>query len=357
MTVRMGVSLDATSARAVVVRRGRVGWAAEATYANPSDLTDVLGRLAAERPRSARAVAVALEPDVAQCRRVDGFPLLSRRELAQHVALYSRRFFLRNGEALVTDAAPLRAKRNERCRSAIVAAVDESIVNALVDGLRAAGLRVVEIAPSALWTGANERSAHTFAGSTTNEEAFETACAAACGSTPALSLLPPALRHRAERVERASLLRWAAACALAQVLAAASFIAATSRNGSDADREIARLKVPMARALAVRRDLDATTEALRFLESGAASRTSTARLLAAIATALPDSAFITSLRLDDRGEGSVTGWAARASAVPARLERVAGIRRAALDGSISREVVAGIERERFTVNLRLGDRE
>jgi hypothetical protein len=74
-------------------------------------------------------------------------------------------------------------------------------------------------------------------------------------------------------------------------------------------------------ALAVRSDLDATTDALAILTRVTAERAHRTRQLADVTRALPDSAFLVSIRLETDGRGTLAGYAPRVAQVLARLER------------------------------------
>lgn len=351
MSGRLGMAVDRTSVRAVVVRRGRVCWAAKAEYVGHSDLGEVLARLAAERPTGVRTVRVAVDVPLSQCRTIGGLPRLTRRELAQHIALSPKRFFLHNGSRLVTDASPVGHRWRNGNGAALIAAAPEPIVDAIADGVRAAGMRLVALAPTALWRTSNGNALMVTDG-VDHGATFAAACAAATGPTPELSLLPSSHRARVRSDERRSARRWAYACAVSIVMAGASYWAALARQLARAETELATLAAPLERALLERRDGLLAREAVAFLTTGAGSPSEQGRLLAAVARALPDSAFLTSLRLSDRGAGTLSGLAVRATGIPAALERIAGVTEASLNGSLSREIVAGRPMDRFSLAIK-----
>ena len=338
----MGILVDAACVSAVAVRRGRIVWAAESHYAEPSELAQVLGALAAERPRGAREASVALAEGVARVKTVEGLPRLKRRDLVAHVRLNSRRYFLQNGVPLVTDAMPLRQA------GALLAGAPVPLVEAVVAGLAAAGIACRSITPAELLPTTSVTLPLPEGLSDGARAAFRIASA----PPGTLSLMPEQARARQARDRVASIRRWAAAAAAAIVLCAAGWTVGQWRLRTRAEQELEQLKPSLHAALSARRDLEATDHALGLMaamESGSARR---GRFLAELTRALPDSAFVVSLRLDPDGAGSLSGYAPRAAAIVARLERAGLVRRAALEGPVTREVVAGRELERFALRFR-----
>jgi len=299
---RLTITVGPASLRAVATRFRRTTWAARAAYADAADLAAALAALAAERPSGLAAALVVLDAPLARCKTVDALPALSQADLAAHVRLNSRRYFLQNGVPLVTDALPRPEHR------AALAAAPLPLVTAVCDGLAAGGLVCVNIVPA---------------------------------SEPSLCLLPERLRAARSTSRRAALARWAIIATASAILAVISRSFALIHDERSARGELARLRTPVAEALAVRRDLDQTTAALHVLAlaSGPAQN---AEWLATLARTLPDSAFLGTLRLE----------AAHAAAVPAALERADLMSTPAFEGPVTREVVNGRELERFTLQGR-----
>jgi hypothetical protein len=303
------VTVEEGRITATLRRLGRPVWAASACYAGTDDLASALAALAAERPARARAARVTLDPAVARIKEVPTLPRLSRRDLAAHVQLHSRRYFLQNGVPLVTDALPLEGG------GARLAAAPLPLVTAVCDGLAAAGLACTDIVPA---------------------------------DEPGLSLLPAPQRTARAHDQRRVLVRWAMAALFASLLAGAAWVGSKVRAERAAQEALARMRAPLAAALAVRRDLDAATEALGVLHAAAAP-SSSAAFLATLATALPDSAFLVTVELAAGGTVRLAGYAPRAAAVAAALERARLLRAPAFEGRVTRETVLGRERERFTL--------
>src|SRR5205807_9636306 len=130
--------------RAEAVEHGAVVWAGETSYADISELSDVIARLAAEPPRACRRLVVSLDRPPVQIRTLTELPPVKPRHLAALVAQQSGRFFRKNGQALITDAAWV---VEGPTRVAHAAAVEEPLVEAIAAGARAAGLWLETIAP------------------------------------------------------------------------------------------------------------------------------------------------------------------------------------------------------------------
>jgi hypothetical protein len=307
------ITVEPKRVAAGLVRRGRTVWAAESAYADASDLVQVLAQLAAERPQGVRRARGELGPGVARLKTVEGLPAVSRGDLAAHVRLHSRRYFIQNGIPLVTDAA-------STASGPLLAAAPAPLVEAVVSGLAAAGLECAALTPS---------------------------------GAPQLSLLPDEAKRRSRDRDARSLRRLAAAAALSVVLAAAAWVGSLLRAERGAREQLARLGPGAEAALAVRRDLEAVTTALTTLASAEPVAGGLVTLLARVTAALPDSAFLASIRLDSTGVVRLTGYARSAPRVLAQMERIAGATGAALDGPTMREVVGGREWERFAITFRI----
>jgi hypothetical protein len=348
----LGVAIEAGCVRALAVRGGQVLWAAEAEYRDLEELAQVLARLAGERPARYRKARVALGDEVAQLKVVHAMPRLRRRDLASHVALEPRRYFLQNGGPLVTDAVVITSGNGPAGRAALLAAAPEPLVEAAAQGLAGAGCSVTAIAPAAHFLEAAGRAAHPALANLGEAAARFEAAWAAASMSPRLCLFPNRLRRQNERHRKMGAWRWAAAGALWLVLAAVTYVAALARQGAVAEAELERLGPTVRGALAVRADLRRAEEALSLLGRAEGERPQLSRLLARITAALPDSAFLAMLRLDRDGQGVLVGYAPRAAQVAALLERTQGVLEPSLDGPVVREVVGGRELDRFSLRFR-----
>lgn len=291
-------------------------WTAEATFATPAELADVIARLAAEAPANGKRprARVALERPLVQVRTLGDLPPVKPRDLAALVAGQQGRFFRKNGQPLVTDAAWVPGTNGRR--TACAAAVEEPWLEAIALGARTAGLVLDAVAPA---------------------DAGE------------LSLLPAEVRVHRRQIGARSLRRWALVTAALWLALGGLYVARLALGRREVERELARLAAPAAALLDARRELRDAAGMLGTIDSVAGARSAVASQLARITASLPDSAFVTSLTVDARGQGVITGLALRAADVLARLEGRGAVPHPHFDGPVLRETTAGRNWERFTM--------
>src|ERR1041385_3054870 len=300
--------------RAEAIERGSVAWAGEASYANLGELADAIARLAAEPPRACRRLVVSLERPPMQLRTLTELPPVKPRHLAALVAQQSGRFFRKNGQALVTDAAWV---GKGPTRVAHAAAVEEPLVEAIAAGARAGGLWLETIVPA--------------------------------GESAPLRLLARSERDSRERAARRHT-RWlaAATCAL-WLTAGALFVGRLFWEGRNVERELAALSQPLAAVLQARRELRDAETTINAISAAERDRGLSLGLLAAVTGALPDSSVLTSFEWNAGGSGVLVGGAHHATDVVARLDRLETLAGVRLGGPVVRESIAGREWERFTI--------
>lgn len=336
----MGIASEEGRLWAVVVRRGRAVWAAESSYGNEADLAEALASLAASRPRGTRTLSVALGASLVTVKSVQGLPPLKARDLAAHVQLKSRRYFLQNGIPLVTGVAE---RPTNDPASVLAAAVETPLVEAVVAGTRQAGLDCRAIVPAVLLPAPPDSVLP-------GNDGLRLAYAAATTRRYPIALTTESWRHDQRSRQLRLTRRLALIAAISLGFGLVAQIAGPAWRLQRDSRELTGLRDALTSALAVRADLDAVTEALRVTTREQAERSRTARLLADLAPALPDSVFLTGLEL--RGDtGTVNGYAAHAATAVAAMQRVSGVERAALEGAVVRDMVGDAERERFTVRF------
>jgi hypothetical protein len=334
----LGIIVERSTVRAVAVARGRLIWAGETRCGGAADLAEVLATLAASAPREAKRATVALGGTIAFVKVIAGLPPLSGADLAAHVQLRSRRYFLQNGVPLVTNAEAVR-ERGKPTGTALLIAAEAPWVEAANAGLAAAGLACRGVVPARLLPPATIASSLELEG----------AVAAAVAARLPLELASDATRLARSRRQRRTTACVLAAATAAVVVAGGGWLGSTVWRLRAAERELARLGPEIASALALRRDLDDATAALAIIAAQEAARSRHARLLAHLALALPDSAFISTLRL--AGSGVLTGYAHRAATVPAALQRLPGFIGVAPDGPVTSEATGGRSWERFTLRF------
>jgi hypothetical protein len=316
------ISIDSGCLHAELRRPGAAGWSAKAAFQDTADLASALAALASERPRGVRRAVVVLTPALARLKNVEGLPHLDRDNLAAHVRLNSRRYFLQNGIPLVTDAMPAETAilSDGAPAGCMLTAAPVPLIEAITDGLASAGLECDSISPAGF---------------------------------PALSLQLDATRRTRQAASRNSVRRWAIVATAATALAFGSWALSLSRSKNAAERELASMKPAIAQALAVQRDLDAADEALAAIARIESARTHRARFLAQLTRALPDSALVAALHLEPDGTASLSGYAPHATTVVALLERARLAQRPTIEGSVTREVMAGRDLERFSIRFQL----
>jgi len=301
--------------RAETGEREGVTWAAEATYASPAELAEAVARLAGEAHEPFRRLVVELEKPVVQLRTLTDLPPVSPRALPDLVAHQAGRFFRRNGHPLVTDAAWM---TNGQTRLARAAAVEEPIVEAVLTGAKAAGLDVERIGPV---------------------------------EHPGLSLLPAAERAARRRHMLLGLKRLGAVAALTWLGVGLLYAGRLLLERRGIERELAALHEPVEALLSARRELRDAQGMVRTVGDAERQRGKYLALLAAVTSALPDSAVLTSLTIESDGRGVITGAARRAADVVARLERSRALVTPRLEGAVVREAIGGREWERFSIRF------
>jgi hypothetical protein len=307
------LSIGRSSLRAEAVERGAVVWAGEAGYADAADLADAIARLAAEPPRACRRLVVALDRPPVQLRTLTDLPPVKPRHLPALVAQQTGRFFRKNGQPLVTDAAWV---GQGPTRSVHAAAVEEPLVEAIAAGARAAGMWLETIAPADACT---------------------------------LTLLPRSERESRERAARRGTRRLAVATCGVWLTAGALFCGRVLWEQRAVERELAALRQPLAAVLDARRELRDAETTLNAIATAERERGRSLEVLAAVTGALPDSGIVTSLAWNADGTGVLVGAARRATDVLARLDRLPVLSDIRLNGPAVRETIAGREWERFTI--------
>jgi len=290
-----------------------VTWTAEAGYESLEDLTDTIARLAAEPAERCWRLAVTLERPPVQTRTLTDLPRVKDRELSALVAHQAGRYFRRNGHPLVTDAV----WANGEARVALAAAVEEPVVEAIVDGARAAGLILEGIAPA--------------------------------DTSAPLMLLPTSERAARTRVERKLVWRLVLVTVSVWVLVFGLVVGRLMWDRRIVERQLASLEASLATVLAARRELHDADATLQAAAQADRDRSQGLAVLGAMTTALPDSAVLTSLTWTASDTGVVTGLARRAAEVLERLERVGTVLAPRLEGPPVKEAIAGREWERFTI--------
>ncbi len=392
----LGLSVGHAHVRAVLRARNpdRIEWAGAAEWETVEELSDAIGRLAADTGRPVRSVRVVLERDMIQTRTIDPAPRLRKRAVRSYVALEALRLFRKNGSPLVTDAQIVAVDRSRRALWAV--AVSEPVVQAVLRGCSAAGLSVEGIGPAAdvlpFAVESNGGSELVFSNSSSTEvlnvgqggtwrsrltptsgvappawvdplaslgaEAGHFASAfAATSHATGLSLLPADARAAHTLVRRRRVVRLVVLAAVLWCVAAPTYALRLRASAVAAQHEIVATKASVDSAIAERRDLTAGRTTLSAFMGAEGRRSRELALVAAISQALRDSSYLVSLRVSQDSVVRLTGYGPSAVRVVARLAHVAVLRDVRLEGPVTKEQGAGNrELEKFAIVARVDPR-
>ncbi len=395
MTRRLGIGLSRREVAAVLVIRDRIEWAGRASYETTGELSDIVGRLAAECGRPVGRAQLALDTDIAQIRCIDPAPPLKLAAARRHVALQSSRIF-RNGHGPLQTDAQLRHRRGLPC-VLVTAAVPLDTLRAVVSGCEQAGIRLDSAAPSLdligggmLRAGADDAIVALTASGThrleragdrligvrrcddeptpipslftalQNEAHHFVAAYAAAVVRPGLDLLPGEARHRHEGRQRRRIRTVAAAASILWISAAAVTQVRWHLADQFAATELSRLE-PRARvATRLKIDLDRANAALGVMNRAQHGRSQTLELLSALTTALGDSVTLASVQLSADSTLHLSGYAPSADRVVASLEHLRLAQHPKLEGPATRQQVnsgsRSISMDRFAISARLASR-
>lgn len=392
MRTRIGLAVAHGHVRAVLVRGEVIVWAGEDAVDDPSRVAEAITRLLRTLPIRRwfrRRMNAAVGPAFAQVRRVSGLPpLTDPGTLARIVQEGASRFFLRNGSPLVTTGVHLIEPG-----SVWVAAFDEPIVRAVVEGCRGARMRLRAVMPSVAVIAAGlegeefqwpdgpvttyvqleagriasvRRRAQREALSdqhmpvarevltTVQDGAWRFADAYGAAVMPANADL---VMHPARPVASSRHVpRWRLAVAsVAMMLGIAWALLApglaAQRAGRDARSVLAVLSEPQQAAILADADLRRITSVLDDVVRFDASRRSVIQLLTGLAEVLPERSALLTLRTDSGG-ATMAALAPRAAQVVTPLERLPGVTGVEIVGPVTREVVGTQQLERITLRFR-----
>lgn len=298
----------------------RLRWAAQAEWTDSASLREAVASLAgrAELPGWGRSIRFLVTSDLVQRRELSDLPAVGRDRLGQLVTLATHRYFRRNGVPLVTNAA---WTSDRRVRTAVAVAVELPLLEALVAGAGEAGLSIDSIDSTERVRGGP------------------------------LSLLPPDEQLRRDTARR----RWtrglAAAAVVAWVCLGAALVVAQIAERRRIDARLAEIGPSVVAVLAAEAASDSLERMVGRLREEAGIEGEVVASLYRVALALPDSAFLTQLRVDSAGFGLVAGAARRPAAVLAALESRAGLTAPRFSGRTTSDQVAGRPVERFAIGF------
>jgi hypothetical protein len=386
---RLGVSVSSSAVRAILVERGKIRWAGQASYTGLEDLAEVVARLAGESGRAVQSVRVVLERDVLQLRSLTPAPPLKGKAVPRWVALEAQRLFRKNGAPLVTDGVvvPL----GKEAAALWAAAAPEPVVRALLDGCAQAGLgveslgpasdvlprafattsgeslvvpnggtaEVIDVSDGSVWRSRLVRITENGERRTlvpaliSLGEPFAPVYAGAV-ALPKLQLLPADTRAARDRVARRRLLRVLAVAIGLWVAAGTVYTVRLLHSLSSSVKSLHTLSPLVDGVLRLRRDLDEATRTLATLSAASRDRSRHLSLVAAVTRVLDDSTHLVALKVGADGMVRLVGYAPRAARVLAELERVNGLSDVRLEGPVTRETGNGTrEMDRFAIVARL----
>jgi len=144
-----------------------------------------------------------------------------------------------------------------------------------------------------------------------------------------------------------------AACAVGIAGALVAPVARARRDESAARERLVAMNAAYRRALAAERSIADLSEIVEGVGAFERSRHARTSLLVAVARAIPADGFVASLRADSSAV-TITVLAPRAARVLETIDGLPGVTGAEIAGPITREVIAGREVERATIQFRLG---
>lgn len=321
MRARLHLRVSPGRVSAKAVRRHRIVWAGEATFTNPDELREAIRQLVAEESPSVRlrSLQVKLEKPLVQLRTLEALPPVRAAALRAIVEQQAGRFFRRNGTALVTNAGWVSSGPDKK-RVVRAVAAEQPWIEAITAGARAAGLPLDGIWP------------------------------AVDGVPRTLCLSLPSEQARQWKEQLVQLRRLTMVAGVLWVAAIASFALRLKRERLTIDRELSDLRQSALAVEEAQRQVGAAARMVAIIDSAEGSRALLLRRIAAVTAALPESAYLGSLKLDERG-AVLSGWASAATEVSAGLERAGMFAAPRLAGPARRELQGGRELERFTVEF------
>jgi hypothetical protein len=376
----LGMSVSATTVRAVLVDDGTIAWAGVAPHGG-GDLAAVIGHLAGESGRVVRRSRVVLERDVVQLRTVSPAPPLKPRALQRYVSLEAPRLFRKNGAPIVTDGIRLAGEAQGGVLWA--AAAEEPMLDRILAGSAEAGLIVESVGPAAdvlpaalahqpangeiafpnggttevLTVGAEGTWRSRMVRGTTSEASSDfwapplvalgpdaaqfAAAYAATVALPRLELWPGELKVARARESRRALIRLAAVALALWVLAGMVYIGRLFSTLRSSTEYLDAVAVQLDSALAARRDLDAGRVTFATMTTAERTRSRHLEQLAGVTAALGDSAYLMTYQMGADGTLRLSGYAPSAARALAALEHVSGLRSPRLEGPLSREAASG----------------
>ncbi len=394
MTTRLGISITRDACAGIVLRGRRVRWSGRVARESNAPLGPVLNELLKHAPIRRRAdvrVGVSIGASSSQVKKLHGLPSTMRADaVTRLVRDNAASFFLRPPSRLVVTGIEHAADGSAWC-----SALEGALVDEVVESLRAAGFKsllllcqpladayartpgvhlvydgdvVVEVSTTERRTfDAVARRVRDDVDATRvskaelpptlhglGEEAWHYVSAlgaAVCPAKRALAWRPPSDSRTRRRWQRAGV---AAASALFLVSAGAALVAPGARAWSDATEatRLAGLRNASAvEAARLERSLSVVTASLDRVDRFVSKRADAAVLLSELATTLPDSTALVSIRIDT-SEANLSVLTTRAADVLSQLSGASGVVAPRMVGSVMRDAAGKSALERATIRFR-----
>jgi len=378
MSARLGVAVSSRGFAVVLVRGGRVRWRARLDR-DGAPVAPMLAALLASAPVKRRArvrVGVSLGVSYCQIKRVAGVSASMRADgAARLVRDNATSFFLRSSSRVVTTST-----ERGPGGGAWSAALDGGVLDEVIGALRTARFKPFAFLPEplALALALPPGSHRTIDGgvvaefSTTKRSTFtafrrrpvspakedEIASslddaafgAAICPPDRPLAWRPPADPSRALRWQRFRVGSAAAALTISIVASLVAPAVRASRDAAAALRLADRRTVLRLQGEETEGELRRVTASLDRIDRFASKRGDVSLLLGELASVLPDSTALLSVRIDSV-EVSLSTLSPRAAGVVASLADAPGVASPAIVGSVMRDASAR-SLERATIRLR-----
>jgi hypothetical protein len=342
MSKRIGISILGSELCATLAAGGEVEWCDQESFGEVDTLAESLGRVLARVPPPARGarVSIAFGREWVQVRRLGGLPNVGTvRLLTQLVRENERSFFLWKGAPSVIPEVDMRSNGD-----VWGAAFDRRALEAIEQAARLAHMTVCRAIPASCLGPAAASS------SAADADALAVAAALAPRRLALVWRLGP---DAGRTLRRARAVRVGVAIAFAAALAFAALGPGmrADRIARAAARELARYRTVGDTLARTQLELQRVSRRLARIDAFQHERGQLTRLLASLSESTPDSTAMLTLRLDS-AEGTLTVIAPRVSDVLPALNEVHGAFSPRIVGSITREVVGGVEVERASIRFR-----
>jgi hypothetical protein len=387
MRSRIGVAVTANGVAAVLLHRGAIVWRGSVPVSPDAPLTQSIAALLRYAPVGKLAkpgVVAAIGPSASQVKVLRGLPAVRDPRLYSRIIRSSpERFFLRNGVPLLIAEV---AVQHDRIWGA---ALDEPVVQAVVDACRVTRLRLLGCVPSLAVIGNAFTDGYiawhdgpAFVEVTVSKGVCSSARRGQSGASVVEASIAPALealgdeaadfaeafaaataarrqslllRPRSESLSRRTrLVLRMFVCMLVLAAGLVVIVApglSASREQARAERELAGLQPRALEVAQARQKLRLVSEALDQVEAFDASRRSALEFLGGMNQALPESTALVMLRVDSVG-GNFVAITRAGATVLAAVADIDGVMGPQLIGSMTHELSNGIETDRLSIRFR-----